>query len=61
MSYLSSFGVYKASWRSLTIWCHRFHDHQMIESRRDVLGTSGENMGRERMGWTVGMEALGSP
>lgn len=29
--------------------------------RIDVWGTSGANIGREIMGWTVGMEALGSP
>lgn len=27
----------------------------------DEAGTSGANMGRAMMGWTVGMEALGSP
>jgi hypothetical protein len=29
--------------------------------RMDVCGTNGANMGREIMGWTVGIEALGSP
>ena len=26
-----------------------------------VEGTRGENMGREMIGWTVGIEAFGSP
>ena len=29
--------------------------------RMDVDGTRGANMGRPIMGWTVGMDALGSP
>ena len=29
--------------------------------RMDVWGTRGANMGREMMGCTVGIEALGSP
>ncbi len=29
--------------------------------RTEVEGTRGANMGRAMMGWTVGMEALGSP
>jgi len=29
--------------------------------RMEVEGTRGANMGREIMGWTVGMDALGSP
>lgn len=29
--------------------------------RTEEEGTSGANMGREMMGWTVGIEALGSP
>lgn len=29
--------------------------------RMEVEGTSGANMGRAMMGWTVGIDAFGSP
>ena len=67
LNFMSFLPIFRQPLTASTLF-FRLYDLIVLESIEaaetkvmDVLGTRGANMGRMRMGWTVGMEALGSP